>query len=283
MASESTAIQKATSEIERVLEQCNSTALATMPMLTQAVTLATGMQQLRAALTDEVMNRVFMPLQSSPLGFMTDRDNPPWDATDEVKRNWKKGYPVEVVRDCLIEGMINGLRPVNNEINIIAKRAYAAKNGVTRKVREFKGLTDLDIVPGAPCMNEKGDNARVAIRAKWKLNGTPMELVRDTEKRQDGTVGDTRISIRVNKSMGADAILGKAIRKAYKAILDMLEGNTLSIGDADVIDTVGVEMAEPAPAPAPPEHDGKRMKIGATKPASSPSNGAPMREPGQEG
>jgi hypothetical protein len=286
MANQNTAlatIESTAADIEKILETCNVVALKEMTGLVQTIKLAAGIQQLRAALTDEVMVRVFMPLQSSPLGFLTDKDQHPkeWNEyTPEQKREWKPGYPLAVVREVVIETLINGLRPIGNEINIISRRMYAAKNGVMRKLSEFPGLSDLVIVPGAPVINEKNE-ARIAIHATWKVNGVPFSMIRDVEKRADGTASDTRFSIRVNFGMGADAIIGKATRKIYKAILDQLTGSALSLPDGDVLDTIGEEIAQgPAPSPAPPEQDGKRMKVGAkpAEPVDSPP-AKPMREP----
>lgn len=268
-------IDETTGKIEEIVKTCNITSLAAMSSLTQAVTLATGIQQLRSLLTDDVMNAVFMPLQSSALGFLTDKDAPPKDITPDERRVWVPGYKVNVVRDVVVEMLIHGLRPVGNEINIISRRMYAAKNGLARLVGEFPGLTDLVVVPSAPCLNDKGSDARIAVNASWRLNGSPMSLSRDVTKRQDGTIQDERFSIRVNYGMGADAIAGKAMRKAYAAILSTLTGSKLTIQDGDITDTIG-EIVESKPI-ALPDQDGKRMHLGSKREPS------PMREPGQEG
>jgi len=269
-----TAIEKATTDIEAALAECNVTALKQLPALRQAVVLATGVSQLRAALTDDVMKRVFMPLMGSPLGFVTDLDR-------GTKQDRSKRYGVEEVRDCLIEGMIRGLRPVNNEINIISRRCYAAKNGVARLLSEVEGLSNLETLTGVPHSSPHG--ALVPVTVRWLLHGTQQERVFDIIKRTDGTSTDRRIPVRVNDGMGADAILGKAVRKAHKAVLDQLTGSALTVQDGEVLDTEGVEIPAdgPAPAPAPPEHDGRRMNLKDQK-ASAPQTEAaekPQAEP----
>jgi len=266
-------VDKATAEIERVLDTCNTIQLKELPTLRQAVVLATGVTQLRRVMNDDLVREVFMPLQGTPLGFQTDRDN--------AKDGKPREYSIQTVRECMIEAMVAGFRPVGNEINIIAGRTYGAKAGYQRKVSEFPGLTDLRMTPGVPYMiGEKG--ALVAYRASWKLNGAPMELVRDLLPGADGIKRDTRIAVRVNSMMGPDAIIGKATRKMLKAIYDMVSGSTFTLedGDVDSIDTSGV-VVDVAPSPAPPENDGQRMKMGGNeKPASAPQNTAP--EPRQE-
>jgi hypothetical protein len=278
-----TAIEKATTDIEAILARCNVTALATMPALTQAVVLATGIQQLRKALTDDIVAQVFIPLQGTQLGFVTDKDT-------------SGGYPIAVVRDVMIDAMIHGLRPVGNEINVIAGRMYAAKNGVARLVQQFPGVTDVRITPGVPALvGDKG--ALVPIRLDLKVHGQPLSVVRELTKAADGTMHDTRLPIRVNSGMGSDAVIGKATRKILKAALDVLTGCTLQLNDGDTLDTVGEVTAGPSPEPTPPEQDGQRMKLGGNgKNAKTvavphdPETGelteetrSTGREPGQEG
>lgn len=275
------AIDDATTEIDQALTKCNAAALAELPALKKAVTLAAGVSQLRKVLTDNLVEKVFVPLMGTPLGFCTDRDD-----------KSKPEYPLAVIRDCMIEGMIRGLQPVNNEINIISGRCYATKNGLRRLVSTWPGLTDLAVTPGVPVMaGEKG--AVIAMRATWRLHGQPMELVRSCRKNADGEVEDNRIAVRVNAGMGADAIIGKAERKLFKAIYDLISGSTLTLidGEAESIDTIGEAVAassEPTPAPAPPAQDGKRISLkrngGGAKVEQPPLPEQPrMREPGEEG
>ena len=235
------AIDDATTQINEALAKCNATALAQLPALKQAVTLAAGVQHLRKALTDEIMDKVFMPLQGSPLGFVTDKDK-------------DGGYSREIVRECVLEAMIKGAQPVNNEFNIIASRCYIAKNGVKRMVQSWPGLSGLAVTPGVPVMaGDKG--AVIAMRATWLLNGKHMELYRGATKDKDGVVEDNRICVRVNGGMGPDAIIGKAERKLYKAIYELLTNGALTIDDDDndAINTTGEDVpASQPPAPTPP-------------------------------
>jgi hypothetical protein len=240
-----TAIEKAVTDIQLVLDRCNVTALAALPALTQAVQLATGINQLRNALTEDVVKQVFMPLQGSPLGFLTDKDS-------------SGGYPVAVIREVMLETMIHGLRPVGNEVNVIAGRMYAAKNGLMRLVLTYPGVTNVRITPGVPARSEKG--ALVPMRVSLLRDGAPLEFVRELRKAEDGTIDDTRIPVRVNAGMGADAVVGKATRKMLKAVLDSLRGNVLPIAEGDAIETVG-EVVTPS-APVPTEREGRRLKLG---------------------
>jgi len=255
-------VEETTAKIEKVLETCNAQALAKAPPMTQAVMLAQGIESLRRIMTEKFVNDVFMPLQGTPLGFVTDRDNP--------KDGGRKGYDWETVRDCMIEGMIKGLRPVNNEINIIAGRAYAAKNGVSRLVSALEGVTDLRVKFAVP--SRKDDEARVQVIATWNYEGTPMKLSHVFEKNGDDTF-DGRISVRVNKGMGNDAILGKAKRKLFYEIHEMINGTkftgggfAVDQGESDeVIDTSGFEVSEPMPE----TKQGQRVKLPGDRPSPS--------------
>jgi hypothetical protein len=239
--------------IETAVTTCAPSALVSLPVLHQAVSLAKGMRALREVLTDQIM-RAFMPLQGSPLGFVTDKDK-------------DSGYDLATVRECLIQAFVMGLRPVNNEFNIIAGKCYAAKNGLVRQVREWPGLTNLQVTLSAPQMaGDKG--ASVAVHADWLLHGKPQSLMLDTIKNDDGSIFDTRLVIRVNGGMGPDAILGKATRKAHKAIIEKLSNGTIQIDDGDAIDTVGVVVPQ---AQIP---EGRRMTLGEAK--------KPTRQPGEE-
>jgi hypothetical protein len=225
-------------------------------MLEKAVALSKGLRDLRAQLTDQIVTKVFMPLKNSPLGFVTDEK--------------EKQYTVPEVREAIIQGLIWGLQPVGNEINIISGRCYAAKAGVERLVRQWPKLSCLQMTFSVPVMAQDGRSAFVSARASWLIGGKKHELIRDTLKNEDGTMFDSRIAVRVNSGMGPDAILGKAQRKTYKAILDQLTNGSISIDDADAIETTGV-VVEQAQI-----QEGQRMKLGA-KPQP-----APMREPGED-
>jgi hypothetical protein len=241
--------------IDEALAKCSPSSLVDLPALSQAVSLAKGIRSLREALSQTIMARVFMPLQGSPLGFVTDKDK-------------DGGYDERTVKECLIQALIMGLRPINNEFNIIGGKAYAAKNGLERLVRGWPGLSALTIDLSVPQMaGDKG--AMVAVRASWLLNGKRCEYSRQQSKTEDGEIFDNRIAVRVNAGMGADAIHGKAYRKTYKGILDLLTNGALSIDDADAIETVGVAVPQ---AQLP---EGRRMTLGEAKRAP--------REPGQEG
>lgn len=217
-------VELLTETIETALVACNLEAITNLPALTQTVQLARGLRDLRAALNEYVVTSIFIPLQGSKLGFRTDKD-----------KDKDGGYDWVTVRDCLIEAMIRGARPVGNEFNIIAGNTYLTKEYFERKVESFPGITNLVHEPGVPHMANGG--ALVPYRLSWQINGRSEILSFDSVRSENGEVFDQRIPVKVNNGMGADAILGKARRKVLARAYERLTG--IKAQDGDVIDTVG--------------------------------------------
>lgn len=218
-------IKNAAEQLNMVLATCNAQELAKLDMFTQTVTLAVGMTQMREIMTEQLVRKVFLPLMGSPLGFVTDKDKKP----KPEQYTWME------VRECVMQGMIAGLRPVNNEMNIIAGRAYGAKNGFQRLVETFPGISDLRWQNTVP-QDAPRSTALVGMRATWKLNGIANSLVCDVET-IDGKTTDTRLCVKVNEGQGPDAIIGKAERKMFYRIYRLLTNGAVNIGEGpDIID-----------------------------------------------
>ena len=246
-------IDEASERIEKVVAACDIVKLSNMAALEQAITLARGIEALKRVFNTQIITEVFMPLQGSSLGFRTDKDR-------------DGGYNAAVVRNVWIQGCIWGLQPVNNELNIIAENPYAAKNGLERKVRE--ATRGLIIRPGVPVTSHDGMNALLPMRATWIIGDKRYDLIKDVSN-VDGAPFDERYSIRVNKGMGADAVIGKGLRKVYRDILNMITNGAVQLVDGDVTDTTA-EVLESKPV-APPEQDGKRIHIGSRKTDPKPA------------
>ena len=210
-------------EIEGICEECNLQVLQSAGRLEGMLKMATGIKLIRQLIPVAAMQDV-MELQGTALGFRTDKDQ-----HDDPKQ---RKYPVEVVRDCVIEAMIRGLRPIGNEFNIIAGGFYATKNGLARLVKEFRGLTDLKMVPDVPQTTQNGEGAVLKMKASWRLNGAPNELT-------------LAIPIRLNRRMGVDAILGKGKRKMLAAIYEVLTGSEHTFPEGDATEAI-LEGAVPA-------------------------------------
>lgn len=168
--------------------------------------------KLRAVMTDDIMKQVFMPLQGQKIGFRTD-----------------KTYPVDTVRNCIIDGAANGLLPTGNQFNIIAGNMYPTKEGYTALLAKLKA-SPMKLVYSfefdAEATAKSSDPNYVAIPCKISYKTASDEMK-----------GAFRY-IAMVKSNGAtsttDQLRGKAERKAKKAFYEFLTG--IDLGDADVED-----------------------------------------------
>jgi hypothetical protein len=212
-------------EIERLdalATQCAGLQRQDLTPFRRTFLMAAGMQQLRNLISPAMMEDV-MALQGSPLGFRTDKDE-------------SGGYPVEVVKEAAIEATLRGLRLVGNEINIIAKRMYAAKDGLKRLVRDWSGLSNLRIQIGIPRTQE--GYTVVPCRAKWMLGGEEHTL---------DCTAENSIPVRVNEKGIVDAILGKAERKLFARIYERLLGYDHGLIESDGTAIAATDATLPGP------------------------------------
>lgn len=173
----------------------------------RAFLLADAIAELKMLLTPEVMKPI-MALQGNRLGFKTDKD---------VLQGGGKGpgYPMDTVRDCLIEAVLFGLQPTGNQFNIIAGNMYATKEGCGHLLSKIPGL---DSTISAQLPRVKDNSAAVVMEIEWTINGVSGKKSLD-------------LPIKVNAYMGVDAVIGKATRKARKWLYDKITGNELPEGD----------------------------------------------------
>lgn len=206
----------ALTQIDEVANSCRLTLSSQSGSISHAVTVARSMVQLKELITPQVMAEI-LPLMNSELGFLTDKD----PSKPDRDGNAQQPYPESVVKDAFIVATLRGARPVGNEFNIIARRAYLTKNCYTRLIREFPGLRNLRFHYGVPKMSTGG--AVVPCKAWWTLNGEPQSMECD-------------IPVRLNAGMGADAALGKAERKLKARLYQQLTGSVQEEADVDVLD-----------------------------------------------
>lgn len=191
-----------------------------------AIEVSRKMKEIRSALTPEVLADV-SELQNSPMGFLTDRP--------------AGGYDADTIREVLIWAVPQGLPVLNNCFNIIAGRGYVTKNGMKWKLSHVPGLS-FGVTPGIPrSAGESGAVIEMTIR--WNYNGKNGEQ-------------KLIVPVRVNKGMGADAIIGKATRKSYAWLYEQITGNMVSegeVGDNEPI-TVPVQKVSPIEEPTGKPH-----------------------------
>ena len=178
--------------------------------LDKAVKQARAVKIVRELITDEMMTDMEY-LQGDSMGFKTD-----------------KKYDRKALREVISQALLSGYRLVGNEFNIIGGNFYAAQNGLFRVVNDWPGLTDLELIPGVPHI--QNGSALVPYRANWRLSGRQYSI--DCKQSEDG---DTRIPVKVNAGQGPDAVLGKAKRKMLARIQERLSGMKVATED-DIIE-----------------------------------------------
>lgn len=180
---------------------------------------------LRQALTDEVMDAVFMPLMNTKIGFLTDH-------TGKARGNRPplQPYSREIVRDAIIDAVTVGLMPTGNQFNIIAERMYPTKEGYTALLRRL----------GVKYFIETGyDKGQAEGFAE-----IPCKITYSYGGERNGF--SITATVKKDSYSSPDQIRGKAERRAKKALYEYITG--CDFGDADEdsstpIDVVAEEIS----------------------------------------
>ena len=213
---------------------------------------------LREALTDEVMEKVFMPLMNTKVGFLTDRNGRP-----NSRGETKPTYSLAVVRDAIIDAVSIGLLPTGNQFNIIAERMYPTKEGYTALLRRLGVKYFIDV------SYDKGQNpnfAEIPCKINYEHNGEKNGL-------------SIIATVKKDQYSSHDQMRGKAERRAKKALYEYVTG--CDFGDADelssVVDVDCVDVTEATEAEiATKGNAGGTLDFGKMAPAEAvPSAQAP--------
>lgn len=168
--------------------------------MSRALSLAKAVNEIRSALKRPEVINILMSLQNSSLGFRTDET-----------------YSSDVVAECAMDAMLNGLELVGNEWNIIAGRMYITKEGMHKKLKSISGLS-YSITSGIPQMVTQGATIKMEVSWTYKEESATKVL---------------EFPVRVNKNMGADAIIGKATRKARAWLYSHITGSDVPEGEVE--------------------------------------------------
>lgn len=214
-------VERFDSQLVKIEEVLKQTELAQYDGIRQAFQTADAIQKLREFITNDMMHSV-MQLMNTPLGFLTDRD-PSRPGKDGKKTT---PYSDAIVKDCVIQALLRGLAIIGNEFNIIAGKCYVTKEGMRKLILKQPGIKQLRFIPEVPVSSTGG--ALVGCTVDWNESGEANGLICCKSDESD-----TRIPVRVNAGMGTDAILGKAERKAYARVYQMITGQSACDGDAE--------------------------------------------------
>jgi hypothetical protein len=185
----------------------------------KAFLMASGIKQLRELLTPEYMAPI-MALQGSKLGFRTDKDL-------NKDRTPGQGYPMEVVKNCVIEAVLNGLQVTGNQFNIIAGNMYPTKEGTGYILNNMKGL-NYQIICNLPRTNPEKTSAAVDVVIKWTINGKSEEEI-------------VPIPIKMDAYTSLDAVIGKATRKGRAWLISRITGSEITDGEIEDVKHTVIE------------------------------------------
>lgn len=211
---------------------------------------------LRQALTDEVMDAVFMPLMNTKIGFLTDRNGRP-NSRGEVKPLYSK----EIVRDAVIDAVAIGLLPTGNQFNIIAERMYPTKEGYTSLLRKLGVKYFIEV---SYDNSQTQGFAEIPCKITYQYNG---------EKNGFSIIA----TVKKDNYSSPDQLRGKAERRAKKALYEYITG--CDFGDADedssrIVDAEAEEIKEQA-------NTGATIGVGAQQEAAPQPQQAQQPAPAQ--
>lgn len=182
---------------------------------------------LREALTPEIMQKVFMPLMNTKIGFLTDHNGKPRSGG----RPALPLYNVDVVRDCIIDAVAAGLLPTGNQFNIIAERMYPTKEGYTALLKKIGAKYMLNI---GNDQSQTPGYAEIPVTINYEYKGDKRSFkIMTCVKKDDYS--------------SADQLKGKAERRGKKVLYEYLTGCDLGEADetsGDIIEAEAVEVKE---------------------------------------
>lgn len=165
---------------------------------------------------------IIKSLMNTGIGFKTDRPN---DKCRDV-------YSDEIIKNCVVQAIMHGLRIHGNEFNILGGNFYATKEGLDR------------IVHNNPLLEEKVKDKVKSFRQDDKTGIWGITFEYSYKLKGESKVTE-EITVLVKGKMGNydipfDAVMGKAKRKLFKAVYnEMTQGFKLE--DSDDIDDIETE------------------------------------------
>lgn len=226
-------LEKVTAKLDSILSECCPVLLQKGHLSMQkTLVLAKGIELIREEFrTNAVIKATILALVNTPLGFMTDRTKEAIEKSRGTKRVLVP-YTYEEISECVLEGMLNGYRPIKDEMNILAGKFYGAKPGKWRLIIEYPGLSNFIYRNDPPKFflkdewnkwqnkMEKIEYATVQAYASWELDGKPYSIGDTSKNEKDILI----FQVKVNTGMGLDAVQGKAHSKLFSRVLSRLYG-----------------------------------------------------------
>jgi len=219
--------------VSKIIDTEISTVLASnVNGFQKAFVMSSAIDIIKEQLSDEYMKPI-LALQGSSLGFKTDMDT----IKKQVNGKWitekGPGYPMEIVRECLIEAIFLGLEVTGNQFNIIGGNMYPTREGFGASLDKMKGLKkNFEYKNIQQPAGQKV--AYVTVNITWQFEG-------DVAKKQT-----IEFPIKSNDYTSYDALIGKAERKAKRWLYNTIKGTDISDGDVNDIPHVDLSNKEDA-------------------------------------
>ena len=228
-------ILETTDKIDSIISECMPImANIDRASIQESLILAKGVDLLRNEFKKSVaIKATVLAMANTNLGFMTDRSQKAILKSMGNKKSLQP-YTYDEITECVIEGLLKGFRITNNEMNIISGNFYPAKNGKFRHIIEFPGLSNFQFFNHLPTYEirtqigynnviEKIQYATVECYGYYLLNNEKYTVGNVNNNEGDKIV----FTIRVNKGMMEDAVIGKAFSKFFTRVLYSLTGKLL--------------------------------------------------------
>lgn len=152
-------------------------------------------------------------LQNKNIGFKTDKES---------------GYADHVVKNCVVEAMIYGLKPLYNEFNILGGNMYTTRQGFERLVYQHPELENLDL-KNEPSKTTSG-NWKINFKVNLKMKNKQPEIFEHIIN-MDGKKGNFEYPLHT--------VMGKATRQILSVVYKKMN-NGLALPEGDVSDVEGM-------------------------------------------
>jgi hypothetical protein len=169
--------------------------------------------QIKNQISGKVLE-IVKDLMNTGIGFKTD----------------KPTYSDEIIKNCVTQAIMHGLRIHGNEFNILGGNFYATKEGLERIVNRNPDLEKKIIIKSRGF--KKSPETEI-----WALSYEYEFKLKDRQEIKD----DVTVYVRGkqgNYEIPLDAVLGKARRKVLKTIYNQMTQGFFLLEDADDIDDI---------------------------------------------
>jgi len=188
---------------------------------------ANAIQQMRQVMNRPDVREAILALKNSPIGFKTDERPAKGQYGDKYyKPEIKYGY--NVIVDAVIQGMMLGVYPIQNQMNVLAYSCYVTKEGL-----EYR----LDTDPVCIEKLESKHIENISYLGYDPNTGMATILVEIVFKLKNSTVEskEFKVPVKYHPQTGSpDQAFGKAKRKAWAWLYERVTGAKIPDGDVEM-------------------------------------------------